>query len=677
MSDLSIPGVGSSKYQTDKLIEGLMKLERVPRDKAAERLKEYEKQKSVWLDLNRRFTSLRDDAKSLYSFKNPFTSRVAKSSDEAVLTASATREALEQTRSVLVKRAAAADRFLSSDLPKDYKVPAGTYAFSVGDKSLELRYAGGSLQDFAEALTRKGRDVLKASVVAVTPKTQALVFESLRTGAENRLSFAGEAEKLALETGVIERARSGAFDLDPGKPAAWERPLDARLVAARTEPEGPVLAVSTGGEAKLPFPAAAKTQGLVLELSYRLVPLEAGAEPPSPPPGPSLPPAGQASYEELTIQGAPSASPLPPWSPPPVPPRVEDRGMAFLLGPGGSTKPLPALEDSSGTATLKVELGSLLPEASALAFRSRDTTRRLEVVSAKVYDPAESGGYKPRRPVSTAQDALVSVDGIEVTRTKNDIDDLVPGVTLNLKAAGEKPVRLDVAPDREAAKEAVIAFVGNYNRLMADINILSRPDERLISEISYFTEEEKKTAKDRLGLFQGDSTLGLLRTSLQRTMMEPYETAAGAELALLSQVGVATDARRPGGGAGFDAARMRGYLEIEEDLLDKALAERFDAVKQLFGNDTDGDLIADSGAAFRLDNLLKPYVETGGILSLKTGTLDRQIASEKKSIESLDKQLVAKEDELKRKYGMMEGSLNRMESSSSAIDNFTQQQSGQ
>ena len=677
MSDLSIPGVGSSKYQTDKLIEGLMKLERVPRDKAAERLKEYEKQKTVWLDLNRRFTSLRDDAKSLYSFKNPFTSRVAKSSDEAVLTASATREALEQTRSVLVKRAAAADRFLSSDLPKDYKVPAGTYAFSVGDKSLELRYAGGSLQDFAEALTRKGRDVLKASVVAVTPKTQALVFESLRTGAENRLSFAGEAEKLALETGVIERARSGAFALDPGKPAAWERPLDQRLVAARTEAEGPVLAVSTGGEAKLPFPAAAKTQGLVLELSYRLVPLEAGAEPPSPPPGPSLPPAGQASYEELTIQGAPSASPLPPWSPPPVPPRVEDRGMAFLLGPGGSTKPLPALEDSSGTATLKVELGSLLPEASALAFRSRDTTRRLEVVSAKVYDPAESGGYKPRRPVSTAQDALVSVDGIEVTRTKNDIDDLVPGVTLNLKSAGEKPVRLDVAPDREAAKEAVIAFVGNYNRLMADINILSRPDERLISEISYFTEEEKKTAKDRLGLFQGDSTLGLLRTSLQRTMMEPYETAAGAELALLSQVGVATDARRPGGGAGFDAARMRGYLEIEEDLLDKALAERFDAVKQLFGNDTDGDLIADSGAAFRLDNLLKPYVETGGILSLKTGTLDRQIASEKKSIESLDKQLVAKEDELKRKYGMMEGSLNRMESSSSAIDNFTQQQSGQ
>jgi len=351
--------------------------------------------------------------------------------------------------------------------------------------------------------------------------------------------------------------------------------------------------------------------------------------------------------------------------------------MAFLLGPGGSTKPLPALEDSSGTATLKVELGSLLPEASALAFRSRDTTRRLEVVSAKVYDPAESGGYKPRRPVSTAQDALVSVDGIEVTRTKNDIDDLVPGVTLNLKSAGEKPVRLDVAPDREAAKEAVIAFVGNYNRLMADINILSRPDERLISEISYFTEEEKKTAKDRLGLFQGDSTLGLLRTSLQRTMMEPYETAAGAELALLSQVGVATDARRPGGGAGFDVGRMRGYLEIEEDLLDKALAERFDAVKQLFGNDTDGDLIADSGAAFRLDNLLKPYVETGGILSLKTGTLDRQIASEKKSIESLDKQLVAKEDELKRKYGMMEGSLNRMESSSSAIDNFTQQQSGQ
>ncbi|MBL8967037.1 MAG: flagellar filament capping protein FliD, partial [Spirochaetaceae bacterium] len=671
MSDLSIPGVGSSKYQSDKLIEGLMKLERVPRDKAAERLKDFGVRKDVWLEMNRRLTTLRDEARALYSFKNPFSARVAKSSDEAVLTATATREALEQSRSVLVKRAAAADRFLSADLPKDYKVPAGTYGFAVGDKSLELRFAGGSLQEFADALGRKGRDLVKASVVTVKPDTKALVVESQKTGLGNRLTFSGDAEKFALEAGLLERVGSRAAVLDPARPAAWERGLDARLAKA----EGGVLSVATGGEAKLPLDRSAKTQGLVLELEYRLIPLPESPRPVQPP-GPTLNPVGEANYEDIVIQGAPSAAPLPDWSPPPEPPRVTDRGMAFALGPDGSAKPLPALEDSGETTKLRVELGGLLPDLAALAFRNRDTSRRLEVVSARVYDPAETGGFKPKRPVSTAQDAIVAVDGIEVTRPTNEIADIVPGVTLNVKAAGDKPVRLDVAPDREAVKEAVIALVGNYNRLMAEINILSRADERLITEISYFTDEEKKAAKEKLGLFQGDSTLSLLRTSLQRTMMNPYETRAGDAMALLSQLGVATDARRPGGGQGFEVNKMRGYLEIEEDVLDKALAENFEAARELFGSDSDGDLIVDSGAAFAIDSLMKPYVETGGIVTLKTRTLDTQIASEKRVIEDLDRQLARKEDELKRKYGMMEGALNRMEGSSSQIDNFTKQQGG-
>ena len=204
MSDLSIPGVGTSKYGSDKIVEALMKAERVPRERAATELKGYEDQKSVWLDMSRRLTSFRDDARNLYSFKNPFSSRIAKSSDEDVLTATATREALEATSSILVKRAAATDRFISTNLAKDYKVPAGSYKFTVGDKSIELNYGGGGLQDFADSLSRKGRDLLKASVVSVTTDTKALIIESKKTGAKNRLGFSGDAEKLALAAGIMK-----------------------------------------------------------------------------------------------------------------------------------------------------------------------------------------------------------------------------------------------------------------------------------------------------------------------------------------------------------------------------------------------------------------------------------------------------------------------------------------
>lgn len=670
MSDFSIPGTGSSKYGTDKLIEGLMKVARVPRDRAAKDLKAFENQKKVWLELNQKLSSLREDARNLYSFKNPFSARIAKSANEDVLMATATREAVERTSSVLVKRVAAADRYLSADLAKDYKVPSGSYGFSVGDKSFELSFSGGSLQDFADSLTRKGKDLLRASVVSVTPDTKALVIESLKTGGKSHLAFKGDAEKLALAAGILEKVGTRAKALDPTAPAAWEKALDRSLVAVNAG----ILSVATGGETKLPLPGPAKTQGLVLELQYRLVPLAQAAQP-SPPPGPSLKPVGQASYGGITVQGAPSEPGLPEWALPPAPPLVEDRNMAYIVGSDGTYRALPALTDGGETQTLRVDLGPILPDMAALALRSKDTTRRLELVSARVFDPAETGGFKPKRPISTAQDALVAVDGIEVTRPTNDISDVVPGVTLQLKSALDKAVNLKVEPDRKAVKDSLISMVGNYNRIMAQLNILTRDDSRIVEEITYFTDEEKKTANERLGLLLNDSTLTMIRNNLQNTMMNPYAT--GGDVTLLAQLGIATNAQKAGSSQGYDATKMRGYLEIEEETLDKTLASSFETVRRLFGNDSDGDLIVDSGVAFRLEGLLKPYVETAGLISVKTGTLDRQISQQKRSIEDLDRQLATKEADLKRQYASMEASLGQMEGTSSSIDQFSKQNSGQ
>ncbi len=666
MSDFSIPGTGSSKYGTDKLVEGLMKVARVPRDRAAKELKASQDQKSAWIEFNQKLGNLRNDARNLYSFQNPFMSRVAKSSNEETLTATATREAMEQTRPILVKQAAAADRYLSSDLSKDYKVPAGSFVFGVGDKTVELNYGGGSLQDFADSISRKGRDLLRASVVTVTPDTKAIVIESLQSGIKNRLVFQKDAEKFAVDAGLLDRVSTRAKSLDMGKPLAWEGKLDASLVKGGKD----LLSVLSGGQARLNLDSSVKSQGLVLELHYRLIPLPENPLP-QPPPGPSLKNVGKVSYEGIVVEGASSETGLLPWTPPPQPLHVDDKTMAFVIGPDGSYRALPALVDSAETQTMTVAIDAYLPEISAIALRDKDTSRRLELVSARVYDPAETGGFKPKRPISTAHDAILTMDGIEVTRPKNEISDLIPGVTLNLKSANDKPVNLRIEPDRKAVKDALIAFVGNYNRIMAQVNILTRSDESLIQEITYFTDEEKKAAKERLGLLQNDSTLTMLRTSLQSAMMNPYE--GGGDIRLLAQIGISTDSQKAGGGQGYDATKMRGYLEIEEGTLDKVLGSSFEIVKKLFGNDSDGDLIVDSGVGWKVESIVRPYVETAGIISIKTGTIDRQISLEKRSLESLDKQLADKEAELKSKYAVMEGTVNQMNSSSSAIDNLGKQ----
>lgn len=675
MSDFSsIPGTGKSKYGTADLIAGLMKLERIPRDRAQADLDSLQKKQAVWVDLGRNVSSLRDAARSLYSFRNPFSDRIAKSDDEDILTATATREALEQTRRIEVERVAAADRFISNNLPKDYKVPAGTYTFTIGEKKIELSYSGGTLQDFADALARKGKDWIGASTVSVTADTKALVIESLKTGAKNRLGFSGDAEKLALDAGLVEKTRSKAQTLDLAKPLPWALPLDPSTVKG----SGASLQVAPGGEARLALAQTAPTSSLVLEVQYRLTrPEETPA--PAEPPGPAISASGSINYEGITILGAPSDSGLPGWTPPAAKPKVDDPVLLYALGPGGAGATpvaLPALADSKETATLTVPLGSLLPELGGLGIRDRDSARRLELVSVRVYDPSETGGLRPRKPISTAADSLFKVDGVEASRDSNEIKDMIPGVTLQLKEVSDKAVKLSVEPDRKAAKEAVIALVGNYNKLMAWMNILSRNDPSIIAGLDYFTDAEKKTANERLGLYQGDSTLSFLRANLQKAIMDPYETRLGPDLALMSQIGVSTDSRKPGSGQGVDSSRLKGYLEIDEEGLDKALAANFAAVRDLFGNDTDGDLIVNTGVAYALDAAARPYVEVGGIFTTKRQTIEGQITSEKRTIATLDEALIAKEADLKRKYGMMEGALNSMEGTSNSIDNFTKNNSG-
>jgi flagellar hook-associated protein 2 len=158
---------------------------------------------------------------------------------------------------------------------------------------------------------------------------------------------------------------------------------------------------------------------------------------------------------------------------------------------------------------------------------------------------------------------------------------------------------------------------------------------------------------------------------MQRAATSPYPTS-DAPL-FLSQIGVGTDVRRSGASSGYDASRLRGYLEIDEKALDAALETRIPEIKQLFGFDSDGDLLVDTGVAFTLDAISRPYVETGGIVSLKTSSIDSRISQDQRRMDTLDRQLASKESALRIQYGQMEGVFTRMERLGSSLDNFTRQ----
>jgi flagellar hook-associated protein 2 len=195
MSDIYIPGL-KSRFSSEKVIEDLMKLERVPKDRAEKNIERFETEKSYWQEIGTRTNSLKESARQLFSFQNPFSDRRVTSGDESILSAVAVREAGEQDISFTVKQIASSDRFLSSPLAEDFKVESGTYTFTIGDDEISFDFRGGSLKDFTEALNRRGHGNLQASLISVKSGSKSLLIESKVTGEENRLGFSGTALSL-------------------------------------------------------------------------------------------------------------------------------------------------------------------------------------------------------------------------------------------------------------------------------------------------------------------------------------------------------------------------------------------------------------------------------------------------------------------------------------------------
>lgn len=75
-----------------------------------------------------------------------------------------------------------------------------------------------------------------------------------------------------------------------------------------------------------------------------------------------------------------------------------------------------------------------------------------------------------------AQDAEFTVNGLSVTRDNNLVGGVIPGVTLNLKAATAGPVTLTVSKDPSELVDKVQGVVDNYNALKTIADVLTAFD---------------------------------------------------------------------------------------------------------------------------------------------------------------------------------------------------------
>ena len=177
-----------------------------------------------------------------------------------------------------------------------------------------------------------------------------------------------------------------------------------------------------------------------------------------------------------------------------------------------------------------------------------------------------------KNELQTAANAEIRADGLEqiggidvIERSSNTIDDVFDGVTLSLfKAEAGTTITLDVEPDLNQVKSAVVDLVDAYNELRTYINTQAQ------------SEVEDEAGEITEGLLAGTSVLSEIRSKLSAAIGGAVQ-GNDPTFNSLAEIGITILGQSEVGNP-----LLANTLAIDETKLDEALLNQSDAVRELF-----------------------------------------------------------------------------------------------
>ncbi|MBC3362543.1 flagellar filament capping protein FliD [Pseudomonas sp. SWRI154] len=241
-----------------------------------------------------------------------------------------------------------------------------------------------------------------------------------------------------------------------------------------------------------------------------------------------------------------------------------------------------------------------------------------------------------------AQDAIFTVDGLEMSSKTNKLDNVVSGLSMTLLVEDTGPTIVTVATNADGLKASIQKFVDAYNAVAKAVTSLTKPS----------TDAEGNSVPAAL---TGDS----LPRSLLAAIRTPLsEAGSGDKLTVLSQLGITTN-------------QTTGTLDFDSGKFTAALND-----KQL-GGEVQTLFTGENGLLERMNNAIKPYTEgktgVGGlggseaILTTRAKNLD--LLKEKLSEEqlALDRRIETLTAVLTKKYNDMDTLVGKLKATANNI----------
>ncbi|MCX2835515.1 flagellar filament capping protein FliD [Microbulbifer thermotolerans] len=228
----------------------------------------------------------------------------------------------------------------------------------------------------------------------------------------------------------------------------------------------------------------------------------------------------------------------------------------------------------------------------------------------------------------SAQNAQLTVNGIDITSQGNRVEDAIQGVTLDLEETGS--VSLEITRDTSAIEGKIKGFVSAYNNLQDTISSLTSYDQ------------ESGTA----GVLIGNYTVQSVESRLRSTLTDVL-TSSGA-FKSLSDLGITLE--------------VDGTLSLDEDALGDLVAEQLDDLTDFFAGVADEDGLAD-----RLDTVLGAMLDDDGTLDSVTSGLESSIEMLQERYEDTEARIDSTIERYRTQFAELDSLIAQMNSTSTYL----------
>jgi flagellar hook-associated protein 2 len=245
-------------------------------------------------------------------------------------------------------------------------------------------------------------------------------------------------------------------------------------------------------------------------------------------------------------------------------------------------------------------------------------------------------------------DAVLEVFGLTVTRTSNTVTDLIPGVTLDLRATSASAIDIQVELDDEAVAGKLDTFANAYNEVVD-----------FIKKQTFFDPEAKKS-----GPLAGDGVLRSIQFDIRNRLIRQY---AFGTLNGLADIGVSLD--------------KEGKLSVDRAKLERVLAQDSRAVRQVLGGSGASGGAA-SELALTLNEIVQPRQVTiqnsnppkdieVGLLPARGVALSDRIKELKGQITVMEARLAQREKTLVLQFSHLESLLAQLRNQGNSLSGIT------